>query len=198
MLWLTPTRLEQRVLADEGMPDTLVCGFGLAAAGAVAATLIARHRPDSVGLIGIAGALSPEAVIGQAYEFGIVRCDGIGAGQGDAFQSARQMGWSHWEADEMIGDQIVIARLQNCLLSVAAASGDRTKAHQRRQSFEESDTVIAEDMEAFSVAIACRVAGVPLRVVRGISNVAGDREVSGWCIGPALSAAVRVIQSAGT
>jgi futalosine hydrolase len=44
-------------------------------------------------------------------------------------------------------------------------------------------------MEGFAVAAACRLRGVPVAIVRGISNVAGDREPSRWRIDEALEAA---------
>jgi futalosine hydrolase len=44
-------------------------------------------------------------------------------------------------------------------------------------------------MEGFAVAAACRLAGVPLDIVRGISNTAGDRDTSGWQIEAACRAA---------
>ncbi len=191
-LWLTPTAGEREIIAVAGLPDVRVTGFGLAAAGAVAATLIARHRPQSVGLIGIAGSLSTGAVVGRAYEFGVVRCDGIGAGEGDQYLSAEQMDWSHVDGEPPIGDLIQIGPSKHCLLSVTAASGDQKQADRRRGLFEEQSQVVAEDMEAFSVAIACQLAGKPLRIVRGISNHAGDRDRSGWQVVAALNAAVRL------
>jgi futalosine hydrolase len=48
---------------------------------------------------------------------------------------------------------------------------------------------VAEDMESFSVALACLACKVPLTIVRGISNQAGDRNKSRWVVAPALKAA---------
>jgi futalosine hydrolase len=57
---------------------------------------------------------------------------------------------------------------------------------------------MAEDMEGFGVALACRLLGVPLAIVRGISNEAGDREHARWQVPAALAAAadlaVRVLE----
>ena len=39
------------------------------------------------------------------------------------------------------------------------------------------------------MACACRLAGVPLRIVRGISNRAGDRDAKHWSVPRALAAA---------
>ena len=44
-------------------------------------------------------------------------------------------------------------------------------------------------MEGFAVALACALARVPCAIVRGISNVAGDREAGRWRIPAALAAA---------
>ena len=47
-------------------------------------------------------------------------------------------------------------------------------------------------MEGFAVALAARIADVPIAVVRGISNHVGDRKVDGWQVPEALDAAWRV------
>ncbi len=47
-------------------------------------------------------------------------------------------------------------------------------------------------MEGFAVALACRFAGVPLAIVRGISNAVGDRRFERWQMPEALDAAYLV------
>ena len=47
-------------------------------------------------------------------------------------------------------------------------------------------------MEGFAVAFACRLRGVPVDIVRGISNTAGDRDKSHWQVTAALEAAGRL------
>ena len=64
-------------------------------------------------------------------------------------------------------------------------AASRAQAAARRQRFPRA---LGEDMEAFGVAAACRLAGCSFRVLRGASNQAGDRMTSGWVIGPALQA----------
>jgi futalosine hydrolase len=44
-------------------------------------------------------------------------------------------------------------------------------------------------MEGFAVAFDCALAGVPISIVRGASNVVGDREPGRWRIPAALLAA---------
>ena len=48
-------------------------------------------------------------------------------------------------------------------------------------------------MEGFSVAVACQFAGIPLKVVRGISNIAGDRDKGRWRIKDAMDAAATLM-----
>jgi futalosine hydrolase len=48
-------------------------------------------------------------------------------------------------------------------------------------------------MEAFGVAMAASLMAVPVQVVRGISNTAGDRQLSNWKIDEALEAAAEVV-----
>jgi futalosine hydrolase len=75
------------------------------------------------------------------------------------------------------------------LLSACAASADDADVRSRLQLFPDA---AAEDMEGFAVAAACRLAGVPLDIVRGISNVTGDRDISRWQIEAACRAAAEL------
>jgi len=52
---------------------------------------------------------------------------------------------------------------------------------------------LVEEMEGYAVALACRHAGVPVSVVRAISNVAGDRDLSNWQLTPAFDALNRAL-----
>src|SRR5439155_15243049 len=72
------------------------------------------------------------------------------------------------------------------LLTTCAASDSAAHAAIRRARFPDA---LAEDMEGFGVALACRLAGVPLSIVRGVSNVAGERDPARWRIPAALAAA---------
>jgi futalosine hydrolase len=203
-LVLIPTELERRIIAPHfagATPELCrieLCGFGMVAAAARAAAAIAQARPDRVLLVGVAGAYDDRLPLGTAWGFRRVGCSGIGAGSGDAFVSAEAMGWPQWpgepaHAETAIGDEIACAAAAwpqapwaDLLLSVTAASGDAADAARRRRSF---PAAAAEDMEGFGVALACRLAQVPLTIVRGISNVAGDRNTAAWKLADAADAA---------
>jgi nucleoside phosphorylase len=72
---------------------------------------------------------------------------------------------------------------------VAAAAGSRRAAAARAAAH---PGALAEEMEAFAVGLAARLARRSLTVLRGISNVAGDRRTTRWQTAEAL-AAVRTL-----
>lgn len=202
-LIVVPTERERRVIsaglaaiARHGDRVEL-CGFGLVAAAARTASLIAALEPTEVMLVGIAGGIASRAVPGTAWLFDRVACHGVGVGTGAAFVPAGTLGWRHWEGDPpgvdvTVGDVIDVpspadgVRLPGTLLSVCAAAAGPDDVAERLRLFPDA---AAEDMEGFSVAAAGRMAGVPVRIVRGISNVAGDRDHRAWRIDEAAEAA---------
>ncbi len=214
-LILVPTDVERGILqpliepalrADDRVE---LCGFGLVAAAALTAQLIAEQRPDRVLLVGIAGTFCDELPVGSATAFDEVSCFGIGVGSGQNHQTAGDMGWSH------VGGQITETTMGGLtisdtlalqcfnaadtlgrsmqLLSVAAASGDSDDVAIRQRRF---PNAVAEDMEGFAVAMACRLANVSVSIIRGISNQVGDRNVANWQIQPALRAVAELAKNA--
>jgi futalosine hydrolase len=192
-LVLVPTPVELRALAElGGFPGQAVerCGFGPVAAAARAAQLLAHLRPARVWLVGLAGSLV-EAELGTARTFTHVRLDGVGAGAGAAFQPASRLGFAQWEqGPERVEETLALAAPPDTapgeILTVAAASGTPAEAAARRARY---PAALAEDMEAFGVALACRLAGMEVRVVRGLSNHAGERDPARWQVHAALAAA---------
>jgi futalosine hydrolase len=159
-----------------------VCGFGLANAGAGAAHAIAQHRPQRVMLVGLAGSYNlARTPIGTAMVASAVRCHGIGAGG----QNATELGWA-------ASDQIELDGGDGLVLSVADASATPAQAAARHQKHPEA---VIEEMEGYAVAVAATLFEVPLTVVRGVSNVAGDRDHAAWQARPALAAARSILAS---
>ncbi len=174
-LILVPTTLEAELLAVTTAP-VAICGFGLAAAGAGAAHAIARHRPSDVILVGCAGSYDLErAPIGSVMAASAVRCHGIGAGD----HSAAELGWTD-------SDQLAVHGDGGLLLSVASASGTVEQAEVRRRAHPDA---LLEEMEGYAVAVAAMLWEVPLSVVRGVSNAAGDRDKAHWQMPEAMAAA---------
>ncbi|WP_442509165.1 futalosine hydrolase [Novipirellula sp. SH528] len=200
-LLLIPTAIERDKIVSQldasaigNLWATELCGFGQIAAAARTSLLIAKYRPKRIILVGIAGVFSGRGDVGSAYRFRKVTCDGIGVGAGETFRSASDIGWAHF-AD--IGDAIEFGGwgdmsdvAEGQLLSVCAASQSVSEADARAERYPD---VVAEDMEAFGVAMACQMHSVPLEVVRGISNDVGDRDHSRWQIDKALQAAAELV-----
>lgn len=203
-LVLVPTESELHVLRGVVLPSLAgddgleLCGFGPVAAAARTAFLLARHRPARVLLAGIAGRIDDRLPLGGACRFGAVACHGIGAATGADFIPAAALGWPQWPGDAAagspsIGDVIPCGRDGSrgpLLLSACAAAGSAADVASRRRLF---PAAAAEDMEGFAVAFACRLHGVSCEIVRGLSNVAGDRERARWVTAEALAAAATVV-----
>ena len=173
-----------------------VCGFGPVVSGIRTSQLIGRHQPARCLLLGIAGSFREALTIGTAHVFSRISCYGIGAGSGSAFRSSEELRWPLWpDPDDLTCGRSTLAlsdfdaTSDHHLLTVCAASGDQNDADERRCRFPD---VAAEDMEAFAVALACLSCGIPLTVIRGISNTAGDRDKSHWDIPSALQAVARL------
>jgi futalosine hydrolase len=206
-LILIPTDLERRVVAPLlrlGAADTVaLCGFGMVAAAARTAGLVAAARPRRVVLVGIAGRFPDGPAVGTAAVFAEVGCDGIGVGTGAAHRPAARIGWPQWPGDPgppasaPIGDALRLDAgdgpglpRAGGLLTVAAASATAAEAQARGAAH---PAAVAEDMEGFAVALACALAGVPCTIVRGIANDVGDRDHDRWQTRPALAAAAELV-----
>jgi len=207
-LILIPTHLErQRLPVARWQQDyccqVRLCGFGPIAAGVQAARRLEHDQPMRVLLAGIAGSYDTSRLpLEKAACFAHVHCDGVGVGQGEAFQSAAELGFPQWHVNgvgaEAQRDVLPLSVPQGEqtageLVTVCAAASDEAMVARRQSRFPH---VVAEEMEGFSVAIACRLAHVPLCIVRGISNRAGQRDRGQWRIAEALQATAELVERA--
>ncbi len=193
-LVLVPTEFEMTELAKHvdwsDLATVAVCGFGPVEAASVTATLISRLRPQRVLLLGIAGTYDVDRMaVGSRACFGEVAIDGIGAGSGDEFIPGKAMGFTQETSCALH----VPARKRNIdlLLTCCAASANAGEVKDRLARF---PNATAEDMEGFGVARACQLTDVPLAIVRGISNAAGNRDRTTWRAVDALAAAGELAQ----
>ena len=149
---------------------------------------------------GIAGAYDGSSYpAGMALEFDEVAIDGIGVGEGERLVGPEALGFPQWPGLARAHAHPILVPLPlatdrprstpRLLLTTCAASAHGAQASCRRRRF---PTAIAEDMEGFAVATAYALDNVPLRIVRGISNLAGDRAPENWRL-PAAFAAARAV-----
>lgn len=200
-LVLVPTpfelaRIQNASLTLVEQPGTRVelCGFGPIVPAAKSTELIQILRPKQVLLMGIAGAYNGRLKKGAASTFHNVGCFGVGVGSNENFQSAGSVGWNQWSdgtGQQTIGDLIELnpdftEHDRGTLVTATACSGSSSDVEQRISMFENA---VAEDMEGFAVAVACKMANIRLTIVRGISNDAGDRNKTNWCVDDAILAA---------
>ena len=200
-LFLIPTEFElhkvQTILANQYPQhadrfEFQLCGFGPIAAAATTMQLLAA-KPTSVVLLGIAGTYQPERFpVESATKFNHVICHGVGVGSGEQFTPASELGWQQGPA---VGDRLACANpadddLDGDLLTVCSAADSLAEATTRLRK---NPTAIGEDMEAFGVAVACQMLDIDFEVIRGFSNIAGDRDKTNWRIDQALSAAVNLL-----
>ncbi len=165
--------------------DVATCGMGLAAAGARAAALMAS-RVDDACLVGLAGTLWPDRLPSGVVLASAVEVEGIGFGTELAFEHpSRSRGpaaeaWVAQASARPWMPELAVAR--HPILSVASASGDEAHARLRR---ERHPACAIEEMEGEAVMQAATALGRRVAILRGISNVAGDRDHARWRVAEA-------------
>ncbi len=200
-----PTEIERQHLASQPRFNAYgpreLCGFGPVASAARTTSQIAIHKPDRVLLIGIAGTFNASVLpVGGAALLPRVIMHGIGVGADETFVPAGEMGFQHWPGqgeESSIGDELLLSTprssISGSLLTCSAASASTKDMRHRLDRY---PGVVAEDMEGYAVALACRLENVPLVIVRGISNVVGDRQSKNWQTQQALIAAWSLAEEA--
>ncbi len=198
-LILVPTAFERDALLASGCDQAIeLCGFGPLAAAARAAELIQTSRPPHVLLLGIAGTYDEQALpIGSARRFASLGIWGVGAGYGADHKGPADMlpQWTHsaqGQPDAPIEQDLSTSAGTGRLVTVCAASASPTDADPIRARYPDA---LAEDMEAFAVALACKIQNVPFDCIRGISNLVGVRDKKRWIFRPALRAAWDLAQT---
>lgn len=201
MLILVPSQLEYDLvepLLNADIADVEICGVGVVGSAVKTSLLLKKRMPKQVILMGIAGAYGDSSMIGEAVEFHRVAIWGIGAGDETRPLTLEQFGLDHLgmnSKDDSIGDEINFGSSDgsnNLLLTVCSAAGSDVQVESRSKRY---PAAIAEDMEGFSVALACQMTQTPLRIVRGISNVAGNRDKSEWNVELAIRNCVDAVNS---
>ena len=203
-LILVPTEIELRKLSKIAPhlvehKNVELCGFGPIAAAARTANLLSTCEPTRCLLVGIAGTYDASSCpVGEAFAFSSVGCFGIGAYEDSQLLLPSSIGIPQWKDEQIeVNDKIdldssAFKLTRPHLLTVCAAAGNYADVEDRTTLFPKSN---AEDMEGFGVALACKLAGIKVSIVRGISNLAGDRDKKNWDIDKALKSLVPFIKA---
>jgi futalosine hydrolase len=178
-----------------------VCGFGLPSAGVGACLALGslESLPERVLLVGTAGAIDVgRAPIGAAVVADGVQCVDVGlpVGRGGAL-TVELPGLSDWpdflplNLPESIRQSAKSGEIgHGTFVSVAAPSGSVEQAAAKGRL---TRNAIAEEMEGYSVALACATWNVPLSIIRGISNEAGNRDKTTWRLVEAMDAVKQLL-----
>ena len=203
-LVLVPTQFELNLISKL-VPEFVaefggtihVCGFGPVTSAARTSQLVFKYSPKRVLLLGIAGTFKSRLEKGRAYSFSKAGCFGVGVGFGTEYQSASEIGWNQFDSEDpklVITDQLNLTPVgapsdAGLIVTGTTASRSHSDALQRLKLFASAS---AEDMEAFGVATACRLANTSVTVIRGISNTVPEPDTSQWMINEALTSAVNL------
>ena len=174
-------------------------GPGMANAAAACAAAIERFQPLRIFNTGICGVYAQDrTLLGTAVTGEQAIFADTGAVSVRDFTSLRDM---DLRLASPAGNDIFNILKLDCaaapkdivradFLTVAAVSGSRAAADKLRRRFPPAaGTLLCEDMESAAVGLVALRAGIPCTVVRGISNLCGERDHGRWDIrGAARSA----------
>jgi futalosine hydrolase len=192
MLIITPTQKEKEPLIAFLPPDTIhVCGIGRVNTASFLTEEIITKRPNSVLLVGCAGAyLGSGLLIGDiavaqsecSVDEGILNESGC--------QSMEEIGipvltkedvtyFNIFPVDERLSDRLLeCARTEGLIaeggrfITVSAISGTKERA----DTINKRIGALCENMEGAAAAHICMKYDIPFAEIRGISNFSGQRK----------------------
>ena len=176
------------------------CGAGIANAAAAAALGIALYKPDHIFNVGVCGVYNAGMnAIGTVVTGDRAVFADTGIDTGADFQSlqAIDLPLAKPESGDRIFNVIELQEArgsrklkQAVFLTVSACSGSTQRADLVSGRFKfDRKGLVCEDMESAAVGLMACKAGIPCTVVRGISNVCGDRDYANWQLSAAAQAA---------
>ena len=181
----------------------IISGPGMANAAAASAAAIERCRPTRIFNVGICGVYSEDnsllgkAVIGSQAVFA-----DTGAGGDTDFKYlqeinlplARLTDKNIYNTISLCCDKAPQDSLRADFLTVAAISSSPAMAKKLSSRFTApAGALLCEDMESAAVGLVALRAGIPCTVVRGISNLCGERDHAHWKISQAALAAQKLL-----
>lgn len=181
-------------------PVLMRSGPGMANAAAATALGIELYKPARVFNVGVCGVYTanPDAIGRTVTGTRAVFADtGVDTGEDFLSMQAIDLPLAKPASGERIFNVIDLQeargsrKLQRAVfLTVAACSGSPRRASNVSGRFKlDRQELLCEDMESAAVALTACKAGIPCSVVRGISNVCGDRDYANWQLSKAALAA---------
>jgi futalosine hydrolase len=156
--------------------EMLVTGIGPVEAAAATSRALALSPPRAVVNAGIAGGFAGRAALGDAFAIEIDHLAELGIEDGSLLPGAARL-VAKAESDPELLDAARRAGARiGSAITVATITATQARADDLARRFEAE----VEAMEGFAVLRSAIVAGVPAVELRGISNLVGPRERSGW------------------
>ena len=181
----------------------ITSGPGMANAAAASAAAIERYSPTRIFNVGICGVYAKDSrLLGTAVIGARALFADTGAAGDTGFQSLQEMNLPlarHKDKDiyntiSLCCDAAPHNSLQADFLTVAAISGSPDMAEKISSRFmPAAGALLCEDMESASVGLVALRTGIPCTVVRGISNLCGQRDHACWKIREAAQAAQELL-----
>ena len=175
-------------------------GPGVANAAAAAALAIERLRPERLYNIGVCGvysddtALLARVVAGTSAVFADAGVDGDGGfctmKDIDLPLAILDDGRKVYNIIQLHDDDFSETLRRGMFFTLSACSGDIDRAEKVKHRFETGiEELVCEDMETAAVAFIAQKAQIPCSVLRGISNLCGERNYKAWKLNEAAEAA---------
>jgi futalosine hydrolase len=177
---------------------------GIANAAAATAVSIDRFQPDEVFNIGVCGVYSADKNLLTKVVSGIraVFTD-TGVESDNSFLSleaidlplARTKNGSRVFNIIKLSDRLDSNKLLRCVFStVGTSTGSSLMASKIKKRFKiDESALLCEDMESAAVGLISLRASVPCSVIRGISNLCGERDYKEWKLTEAAEAAQKAL-----
>jgi futalosine hydrolase len=186
---------ELAALAPRDEVDVVAVGVGPVEAALGTARALATKRYDAVINAGIAGGFRERCTVGDAVACSREDYAELGLEDGSAFPLPEGAALiRHEEADHGLM-QPFLSGLVPVIVGRGVTSAIVTSTTARALVLAHRFRADVESMEGFSVLRAARVAGVPAVEIRGVSNMIGDRESSGWDFRAGAAAAVATTEA---
>ena len=194
ILVIVATELEAQKLPKLPGMRVRVSGIGAVNAALETQLGILECKPDLVSSLGIAGAYpNGGANIGDVVVSSEMIYAGLGAMDGTRFLNLQELGFELLQktfnaikaAPRASDFALFTGAKLGAILTLETVTGSDARAVELESLF---PNAIAEGMEGAGIAHAALKYGIPSLEIRGISNMVGKRDRSGWRIGAALEA----------